>query len=109
MLCVRRRFLRQLSGSGMDCGERSTYQLTELAKQYRLGGRGDDFHLCLLGAKSKLAAAATALAWSFYIKIFGVAVLLLWMLYPHKVKSVMLMVGIGVGFAIILLLLTLTY
>ncbi len=61
---------------------------------------------CVYWERKRLAAAATALAWTFYIKIFGVAVLLLWMLYPHKVKSAAWMVGIGVGFAIIPLLLT---
>ncbi len=56
--------------------------------------------------RNQLIAAATALALSFYIKIFGVAVAMLWILYPNKVRSAGAMVGIAALLALAPLLVT---
>jgi hypothetical protein len=56
--------------------------------------------------KNRLIAAATALALSFYIKIFGVAVALLWIMYPHKGRSAVSIVGVGLALALPPLLVT---
>jgi hypothetical protein len=56
--------------------------------------------------KQRLFAAATALALSFYIKIFGVAVVLLWVLYPQKARSAAWIAGVGLALALPPLLVT---
>ena len=61
---------------------------------------------CVYWERKRLAAAALALSWAFYIKIFGVAVALLWLLYPAKMKSAAWVVGVGTVLAIAPLLLT---
>lgn len=56
--------------------------------------------------RNQVIAAATALALSFYIKIFGVAVAMLWVLYPHKVRSAGAMIGVAALLALAPLLVT---
>lgn len=56
--------------------------------------------------RNQLIAAATALALSFYIKIFGVAVAMLWLLYPNKVRSAGAVVAVTAVLALAPLLAT---
>lgn len=56
--------------------------------------------------RRQLVAAAAALALSFYIKIFGVAAAMLWILYPHKTRSAGAIVGVAAVLALAPLLVT---
>jgi hypothetical protein len=56
--------------------------------------------------RHQLIAAATALALSFYIKIFGVAVAMLWLVYPHKTRSASTIIGVTALLALAPLLVT---
>lgn len=56
--------------------------------------------------RQQLVAAAAALALSFYIKIFGVAAAMLWVLYPQKTRSAGAIVGVAAVLAVGPLLVT---
>jgi hypothetical protein len=56
--------------------------------------------------RERLAAAAVAVAMSFYLKIFGLAAAMLWIVYPHKFRSLVWCVLATVAIGCLPLLLT---